>query len=131
MIYQIDVQITTPVYPTEVTERVETAVKNLFPGAEITTKHGELLATTHSLDRFLERVREQQIVPTAREVFYEHREGDSIAFDLKKQAALEEVVNFAVGAPDELGELHVRIRVTDPSVEEFIDEIFADPREDG
>ncbi len=40
------------------------------------------------------------------------------------------MVNFAVGNPDELGELHVRMQVDDPTVEEFVDYV-APPTEDG
>jgi predicted RNA binding protein with dsRBD fold (UPF0201 family) len=40
---------------------------------------------------------------------------------LKKQAAFEGVVNFAVGEPDELGEIDVEVRVREPDVESFVD----------
>lgn len=123
MIYQADVQITTPLKPTERQERVEEAIRNLFPAAEIEASHGELRGRTHSVDAFADRLAEQAIVDTAREVFYENRSGDTISFDLKKQAAYEGVVNFAVGAPDELGDMHVRIRIEEPSVEAFIDHL--------
>ncbi len=128
MIYQIDGQITTPLNPTERQERVEQAILNVFPGAEIEARHGELLGTTHSIDAFADRLAEQAIVDTAREVFYANRSGNTISFDLKKQAAFEGVVNFAVGTPDELGDIHVRIRIEEPSVEAFIDHLA--PRTD-
>lgn len=128
MIYQADVQITTPLNPTERQDRVEAAILNLFPAADIDARHGELLATTHSIDAFADRLSEQAIVDTAREVFYENRSGNTISFDLKKQAAYENVVNFAVGTPDELGDIHVRIRVEEPDVEAFIDHLA--PRTD-
>ena len=121
MIHRIDVQVTTPLNPTERRERVETAITNLFPTAEVEERHGELIAEAHSMDRFAERIREQNIVDTAREVFRANLEGATFAFDLKKQAAHEGVVNFAVGNPDELGDLHVRVRVEEPSAEEFVD----------
>jgi predicted RNA binding protein with dsRBD fold (UPF0201 family) len=56
-------------------------------------------------------------------VFFEGLAGEIIAFDLKKQAARRGVVNFAVGDPAELGDLHVRIRVTHPDPETVIDQI--------
>ena len=121
MIYRIDVEITTPLNPTEVEDRVVEAVHQLFPGASIEKDEDLLVATTHSLDRLAERLREQEIVTTAREVFRKARRGDEFAFDLKKQAATEGVVNFAVGSPAELGDLHVRVRVEDPDVDDFID----------
>lgn len=130
MIYSIDVQITAPVNDTEVTERVADAISNLFPEAEVETHPGELLATCHSLDRFSERLHEQAILDTARGAFFGGHEGDAFSFELKKQAALRGVVNFAVGEGSELGELHVRVRVNDPDVESFVDHV-APPTEDG
>ncbi|PSP79165.1 coaE operon protein [Halobacteriales archaeon QS_1_68_20] len=122
-VYSVDVEITAPVYDTEVTDRVEDAITNLFPGAEIERTPGGLGATTHALDRFAERLREQEILDTARGQFFDDRRGDTFTFALKKQAAFEGVVNFSVGNPDELGEIHVAVRVQEPSVEAFVDRI--------
>jgi hypothetical protein len=63
-------------------------------------------------------------------VFFDELAGDTIAFDLKKQAAFEERINFAVGDPAELGDIHVRVRVNEPSAEEFVDHV-APPTEEG
>ncbi|MCT9094951.1 RNA-binding domain-containing protein [Haloarchaeobius sp. HME9146] len=130
MIYSVDVQITAPVNDTEVTDRVADAITNLFPEAEVEEHPGELMATTHQLEHFSERLHEQEILDTARGQFFSNQEGDTFSFDLKKQAAFEGRVNFAVGNPDELGDIHVRVRVTDPSVEEFVDYV-APPTQDG
>lgn len=121
--YRIDVEVTAPVYPTELHDRVERAITALFPEADVEARDGELVGHAHALDHLAERLREQAIVDTARDVFREGIDGDSFAFDLKKQAAYEGVVNFAVGRPAELGELHVRVRVEEPSVEGFIDRL--------
>ena len=121
MIHSIDVEITTPLYPTEVRGRVEDAVHELFPGADVEERHGELVVETRSMERFAERIEEQNIVPTAREVLLQNVEGDTFSFALKKAAAFEGVVNFAVGNPDELGDVHVRVRVEEPDAETFID----------
>jgi len=129
-IYSVDVQITAPVYDTEVTDRVVDAVTNIFPTAELDHQHGELVGTAHDLEQFSELLHRFEILDTARGVFFDTRRGDTFSFDLKKQPAFEGVVNFAVGDPDELGEIHVRVRVTDPDVETFIDHI-APPTEGG
>ena len=129
MLHRIDVQVTTPLNPTEVRDRVEAAITNLFPTAEVEERHSELVAEAHSMDRLAERLREQNIVDSAREVFREGLEGDTFTFDLKKQAAHEGVVNFAVGNPSELGDLHVRVRVEEPSAEEYIE--YLAPRSEG
>ncbi|MFB6082743.1 MAG: RNA-binding domain-containing protein [Halorientalis sp.] len=130
MIYSVDVQITAPVNDTEVTDRVADAIHNLFPNAEIEENPGELLAETHELETLSERLRRQEILDAARKVFFENRQGDTFGFDLKKQPAFEGVVTFAVGNPSELGDLHVRVRVEEPSVEEYIDHV-APPTEEG
>ena len=121
MIHSIDVEITTPLYPTEVRDRVEDAIHELFPGATIEERHGELIAETHSMERFAERLAEQNIGPTAREVLRDGCEGDTVSFALKKAAAFEGVINFAVGNPDELGDVHVRVRIEEPDAGAFID----------
>jgi len=129
-VYSVDVQITAPVNDTEVTERVADAVRNLFAGADIDHQHGELVATTHDLETLSEALHRQEILDSARGAFFENRSGDTFAFDLKKQPAFEGVVNFAVGEPSELGNLHVRVRVNEPDVESYIDHI-APATEDG
>jgi predicted RNA binding protein with dsRBD fold (UPF0201 family) len=130
MIYSVDVEITAPVYDTEVTDRVADAISNLFPGADPAFQHGELTATAHDLSHFSELLHRQEILDTARGVFFDNRRGDTISFELHKQAAFEDVVNFVVDEPGELGAITVRMRVEDPSVPEFIDQI-APPTEDG
>ncbi|MFP8957731.1 RNA-binding domain-containing protein [Natrialbaceae archaeon A-CW3] len=129
-IYRVEVEITAPVYDTEVTSRVEDAVRNLFPNAEPDERFGEVTATVHSLEHFSECLHRQEILDTARGEFFKHREGDTFHFALKKQAAFEGRVNFSVGEPDELGEIAVRVRVDEPDLEAYVDHI-APPTEDG
>ncbi|MEF8853312.1 MAG: RNA-binding domain-containing protein [Haloarculaceae archaeon] len=129
-VYSVDVEVTAPVYDTEVTDRVADAITQLFPNADVEETHGELRATTHDMEHFSELLHRQEILDTARGVFLGSLSGDTFTFDLKKQAAFEEVVNFAVGDPDELGEVHVRVRVNDPDPESFIDHV-APPTEEG
>ena len=129
-VYRVDVEITAPVADTEVTDRVADAITRLFPNAEPELRHGELTATVHDLEQFSERLHEQAILDTARGAFFSNRRGDTVSFSLKKQAAFQGVVNFAVGDSDELGEIHVRVRVHEPTVEEYVDHV-APPTEDG
>lgn len=130
MIHSIDVEITAPVYDTEVTDRVRDAITAIFPTARPELRHGELTATVHDLEQFSEQLHRQTILDTARSVFFDTRRGDSFSFTLSKQAAFEGVVNFVVDEPGELGAISVRVRVTEPSVEEVIDYV-APPTEDG
>jgi predicted RNA binding protein with dsRBD fold (UPF0201 family) len=129
-VYSVDVQVTAPVMPTEVTDRVRDAVTNLFPEAELTEGHGELVGEAHGMEQFSELLHEEEILDTARGQFLADRRGDTFSFDLKKQAAFQGVVNFAVGEPAELGDIHVRVTVREPSVEAYIDHV-APPTEDG
>jgi predicted RNA binding protein with dsRBD fold (UPF0201 family) len=130
MIYSVDVEITAPVNDTEVTDRVVDAITNLFPDAEVRERPGEVVATTHQLEHFSDRLHEQEILDTARGQFQAGVDGNAFSFSLKKQAAFQGVVNFAVGNPDELGDIDVRVRVEDPTVDEFVDYV-APPTEDG
>jgi predicted RNA binding protein with dsRBD fold (UPF0201 family) len=123
MIYSVDVQVTAPVNDTEVTDRVRDAILNLFPEAEIEHQHGELVGEAHSLEALSEHLHRQEILDSVRKQFFENRRGDTFSFDLKKQAAFEDVVTFAVGNPSELGDIHVRVRVEEPTVEEYVDHV--------
>ena len=129
-VYSVDVEITAPVNDTEVTARVADAVTNLFPEADPTHREGELYAEVHTMDGFSEELHRAEILDTARSVFFGNLAGDRFAFDLKKQAAFEGRVNFAVGDPAELGDIHVVVTVREPDAESFIDYV-APPTEDG
>ena len=130
MIYRIDVRVIAPVRDTEVTDRVADAVRTLFPNAELREEPGRLVADAHSMDAFAERLHEQEILDTARKEFFGRADEDGFAFALKKQAAFEGVINFAVGNPDELGDIEVQVTVHEPEVEAFVDHV-APPTEDG
>lgn len=121
MIYSVDVRITTPVNDTEVTDRVTDAVKHVFPNANPTHEDGHLRAETHTLDAFSDVLYEQEILDTARRVFRRTATETGFSFRLKKQAAFEGVVNFAVGDTDALGDIEVEVRVREPDVETFIE----------
>ena len=121
--YRVDVQITAPVFPTEVEARVAEAIQRLFPNADPELRHGEMIGECHDMERFSELLHRQEILDTARGSLLGDREGDTLAFDLKKQAAYEGRVNFAVGEPAELGDIHVRVRVEEPDVEAYVDHV--------
>jgi hypothetical protein len=130
VIYRIDVRIVAPVHDTEVTDRVADAVRNLFPDVEFAHVDGDIVGETHSLERFSERLHEQEILDTARREFFKNADDEGFSFSLKKQAAFKGVINFAVGNPDELGDVEVAVTVHDPDVEAYIDHV-APPTEDG
>ncbi|QZY00824.1 RNA-binding domain-containing protein [Halobaculum rubrum] len=129
-VYSVDARIEAPVHDTEVTDRVRDAVEALFPNAEFVSEPGLLVAETHTLDDFSDSLHEQEILDTARREFERNRTDGGFTFSLKKQAAFRGVVNFAVGDPDELGEISVEVTVRSPSAEEYIDHL-APPTEGG
>ncbi|MFC7072986.1 RNA-binding domain-containing protein [Halovenus rubra] len=130
MIHSIDVEITAPVYDTEVTDRIAESISTIFPGADPEKRHGELTATVHDLEQFSQLLHRHEILDTARGVFFDNKRGDSFSFRLNKQAAFEGVVNFVVDEPGELGEISVHVSVSDPAVEDVIDHI-APPTQEG
>ena len=130
MIYRIDARIVAPVHDTEVTDRVEDAVRALFPDVEFDHADGELVGETHSLEQFSERLHDQEILDTTRREFFKHADDEGFAFALKKQAAFKSVINFSVGSTDELGDVEVVVTVHDPDVESYIDHV-APPTEEG
>lgn len=128
--YRIDVRIEAPVNYTEEADRVREAVETLFPEAEVETASDRVTGETHDLSHLRDRLFEQRILDTARGVFFEEKGPRGFSFELKKQPALQDVVNFSVGNPDELGAIQVAVTVRDPDVEAFID--YLAPRtEDG
>ena len=129
-VYSIDVRVTAPVHDTEVTDRVADAVTNIFPTAEPSYEGEEIVAECHDMSHVSELLHREEILDTARGVFLDTLEDDTFTFELNKQAAFEGRINFAVGGPAELGDVHVRVRVIEPSAEEFIDAV-APPTEDG
>lgn len=130
VVYSVDVEIQTPVHETELSDRVERAVANLFPEADLERLEGELRGEAHGLERFSELLHEQAILDTARGAFFSNREGNTATFALKKAAAFEGIVNFAVGSPGELGDIEVCVTVHEPSFEAYVDHV-APPTEDG
>lgn len=129
-VYRITVEVTAPLQPTEERARVVDAITNVFPEAEIELTDEVVVATTHVLDRFSELIHRQEILDTARSELFDGAYDDRIEFRLKKQAAFMDRVNFAVGSPNELGEIDVRITLEEPDIESFID-MIAPPTVDG
>ncbi len=92
MIYSVEIQITTPVHDTEITDRVEDAVQNLFPNVTFEQHPGEIIGETHSLEEFAVLLHEQEILDTARREFFKHANDESFRFSIKKQAAFKGMI---------------------------------------
>lgn len=98
------------VRPTECLEKVVSAIEKIFPGLIMDIREDRILAYDgpESLQTFHELLRRQQILDTARSVMLGSLVGESIEFQLNKQAALMGKVSFP---PEEepLGSIHVKI----------------------
>ena len=130
-VYSVDVRITAPVQDTELDDRVVDAIREIFPDADVQRGREQVTATTHSVETFAAKLRRQRILDSARRTLHEGREGEVIAFELKKQAALEGVVNFAVGNEAELGDIGVEMRVREPPAPEFVAALAPETDEEG
>lgn len=118
---EADVKVTSPVYPTEVAERVEAAVMELFPDADVRVEDpavealtDRLVAEDASLDQLRELFERFDMREHAREQLRDSVVGDVLEFTLKKQAAYAGRPSFDVGG-HELGALHVRVESPEPS----------------
>jgi predicted RNA binding protein with dsRBD fold (UPF0201 family) len=108
----VRVRISAPVYPTEVEEKVKTAVMNIFPvelvlrdyGTPILYGEGDL----ESLRKLHLLLRESRILDTAREIFLKSIEGNTIQLTLNKQVAFVGKANFPADK-ESLGSINVEI----------------------
>jgi len=130
VIYSVDVRIEAPVNDTEVTDRVVDAVETLFPEVDVEREPGLIVAETHSMDRFSRVLHDQEILEVARRQFLDAADEDGFSFRIKKGPAFAGVVNFAVGNPDELGDITVDVTVREAGVEAFVDHV-APPTQEG
>jgi len=106
----IEVVVYSSVRPTERVEKVASAIENIFPGMvmDIRADRIEAYDGLESLRNLHKLLREQSILDTARGVMLRGRIGETISFQLNKQAAFMGIVSFP---PEEepLGSLHVQI----------------------
>jgi predicted RNA binding protein with dsRBD fold (UPF0201 family) len=108
----VKVQVFAPVNPTEVQEKVETAILNFFPVSlelqigVIPMLYGE--GDLENLRRLHLRLREERILDTARRLFLNGIRGDVTRFRLNKQVAFTGKLNFPAGK-ESLGSIDVEI----------------------
>ncbi len=113
---KISLTISALVYPTESQEKVEAAIKRLFPALEFKLEQGfgsakRLIGSAtdiESLRKLHELLRRQRILDTARSTFLKNKQGNAIEFELNKQVAYIGRINFVEEAIA-LGSIHVRI----------------------
>ncbi len=104
--YTASVTICAPVHETESTDRVATAIHNIFPDAVLECSNGTLTGKSSSLETFALQLKQQRIRSTAKEEFLQRATATSFKFSLNKQAAFVKKVNFGSGP---LGSIYVKV----------------------
>ena len=116
------------VQPTEEPSKVEAAVRNVFPRAELERTAWGLEGLCGDLARFAALVREQRIPDTARGQLRKGMEGARLRFTLAKQAAAVGRLNFAA-REGPLGDLHVEVRAaSEEALAAWVEEVAPDTR---
>jgi predicted RNA binding protein with dsRBD fold (UPF0201 family)/dephospho-CoA kinase len=114
----VTISIKTPIYETEVQEKVERAILNIFPDAALERVDNFVKGTSGSLETFGTLLRTQRIRAAAKAELMKGLTFDSFEFSLNKQVALVGKINFS---RDPLGP--ILVRVVTPIPEKLIDTI--------
>lgn len=118
------------VKPTEDKEKVEAAVKKIFPTLELSQNENSLVGKSvraESLDRLHQLLRGQAIRDSARSVMLRGRRGNLVQFMLNKQVAFVGKVSFT-GGESPLGPIVVTLEASD--IERLIDYLAPRTREE-
>lgn len=117
------------VKPTEAREKVEAAIKQIFPTLELSLIGSSLVGEStrmESLDRLHELLRQQAIRDSARSVMLRSRRGNVVRFMLNRQVAFVGRVSFT-GGESPLGPIVVTLEV--PDIERLVDYLAPRTRE--
>jgi predicted RNA binding protein with dsRBD fold (UPF0201 family) len=114
----VKISIETRIYKTESQEKVECAIRNIFPDAVLTRSGDCINGKSSTLETFATLLRAQRIRATAKTELMKGLASDSFRFALNKQVALIGKVNFS---QDSLGPIFVQVEARAPS--ELIDAI--------
>lgn len=109
------------VKPTEAREKVEAAIKQIFPTLELSLIGSSLVGEStrmESLDRLHELLKQQAIRDSARSVMLRSRRGNVVRFMLNRQVAFVGKVSFT-GGESPLGPIVVTLEA--PEIERLID----------
>lgn len=123
-------QVEVKVKPTEDKEKVEAAVKKIFPTLELSQNENSLVGKSvraESLDRLHQLLRGQAIRDSARSVMLRGRRGNLVQFMLNKQVAFVGKVSFT-GGESPLGPIVVTLEAAD--IERLIDYLAPRTREE-
>ena len=122
-------RIEAEVKQTEAREKVEAAIKQIFPTLELSLIGSSLVGEStrmESLDRLHELLRQQAIRDSARSVMLRSRRGNVVQFMLNRQVAFVGKVSFT-GGESPLGPIVVTLEA--PDIERLIDYLAPRTRE--
>lgn len=114
------VHVDCPVYPSESDEKVETAIRNIFPDIYLERNDQGFTGRTDSLEKFKMQIRRQKILDTTRSILLRNSTDKRTKMHLNKQVAFVGKITFA----DEsiiLGTIEVIIE--DEDIEALIDNV--------
>jgi predicted RNA binding protein with dsRBD fold (UPF0201 family)/dephospho-CoA kinase len=107
----VNISIKTPIYETEDQEKVESAIRNIFPDAILGRSESCILGTSTTLETFASLLKVQRIRTAAKTELTKRLTSSSFEFILNKQVALVGKVNFS---QDLLGPIFVRVLASLP-----------------
>jgi predicted RNA binding protein with dsRBD fold (UPF0201 family)/dephospho-CoA kinase len=102
----IEISVRTPIHETEAQDKVECAIRNIFPDAALERSNNLIKGTSHTLETLASLLRVQRIRSAAHVELMKRVSSSSFEFVLNKQAALVGKVNFW---QDPLGPIFVRV----------------------
>lgn len=117
------------VKPTEVREKIEAAIRRIFPTLELSLVGNSLVGEStseESLARLQQLLRQQAIRDSARSVILRSRRDNVVQFMLNRQVAFVGKVSFT-GGESPLGPIVVTLE--DPDIERLIDYLAPRTRE--
>ena len=117
----IEISVQTLIHETEAQDKVEYAIRNIFPDAALECSNNLIRGTSHTLETFASLLRVQRIRSAANVELMKRVSSNSFEFTLNKQAALVGKVNFS---QDPLGPIFVRVVAPSPDkvIEAITDE---------
>jgi len=112
-----DVVARAPLRPTESPGKVRIAILNLLPDAFIVEHEDFMEATSDSVDRLRELIRQQKIRDTARRTLLASAQQGTVTITASKEAAWAGRLNFSSLSP--LGAIEITIKA--PDIQALID----------
>jgi len=102
--------------PTESPEKLEQAVRRIFPGLQLVREEGKMIGESSDIDfltTFHRLLRQQAILDAARSIMTSNLSGNRTGFMLNKQVAFIGRVSFTDGESP-LGPIRVMLKAEDP-----------------